>query len=108
MNSNRNSTVGRLIPECQDLSKSIKMSSLVVLVLIVLALILLVAAILCNYLYKTDSTNSSSASEAKEKNKKKLVGALTITSAVLVFLSTFSAIWQYSVASKTVKACLSP
>lgn len=97
---------GRLIPsECANLSRSIKMSSMIVLVLIVLALILLVAAIMCNYLYKTEST-SSSATEAKEKNKKQVVGILTITSTVLVFLATFSAIWQYSVSSKTAKSCL--
>ncbi|AYP97976.1 GrBNV gp95-like protein-like protein [Mauternbach virus] len=105
--SDRLSSTGRLLPsECANLSRSIKMSSMIVLILIVLALILLVAAIMCNYLYKTTDTNASSASEAKEKNKKQVVGILTITSAVFVFLATFSAIWQYSVSSKTAKSCL--
>ncbi|AUQ44021.1 putative gp95-like protein [Esparto virus] len=91
--------------ECANISKSIKVSAMIVLILIVLALILLVSAVLVNYLYKINSSDTASQAD-KEKRKKAIVGGLTITSAVVAFLATFAAFWQMGVASKAVKACI--
>lgn len=95
------------VAECSSLGRSVKLSSMLVLIFIVIAVVLLVAALIYNYSVKAATNDSSDASD-KEKHKKAVIGGLTISSAVFAFLATFAAIWQLSVASKSVKLCLVP
>lgn len=108
MNSTRNlasAALGKITPECQNLGRSIKLSSMVVLIMIIVAVILLVSAIIYNYMKKNDAPDAETI-HATDDTKKKVVGALTITSTVIIFITAFAAIWQMQIASKAVRMCI--
>lgn len=100
-------TVGRvrssLTPECGNLSRSVKLSSLVNLVLGLLAFVMLGAALLYNYMKKIPSGDGSAAAET---SKKKIVGNLTIAGLVTTGLQFVVSVWSYAIASKTINQCL--
>lgn len=97
--------MNKLTPECMNIGSSVKMVSLVTLITIIAAAILLVATIIYNYMKKTDSTDAE-AQKTNEEKKKKVIGALSITGTVIVFLSALSSIWGYSVVSKAANKCI--
>lgn len=97
--------LNKITPECVNIGKSIKMSSTVVLAMIIIALILLISAIIYNYVKKTDSTDTDAQHE-NENKKKKVVGGLSITGTVLVFITALASIWDLSVVSKAANRCI--
>lgn len=108
MNSAKNlgaAALNKITPECINVGKAIKLSSTVVLVMVVIALILLISAIVYNYVKKTESTDTDTQTE-NEDNKKKVVGALSITGTVIVFLSLLASVWDFSVVSKAANRCI--
>lgn len=98
--------LSKLTPECNNLGRSVKTSATLILVMIVIALVLLIAAIIYSYVKKLHTTDASQM-EAEEENKKKVVGILSITSSIVLAITTFVAIWQFNIAAKTVKICMS-
>lgn len=94
--------MAKLTPECNNLGRSIKTSATFVCVMVILALVLLVTAIIYSYVKKVDDTNADASA-----NKKKVVGGLSITASVVLAVTTFIALWQFNVAAKTVKICMS-
>ncbi|ATY70259.1 hypothetical protein [Tomelloso virus] len=99
------SAINKITPECANIGKSVKVVSLVVLIMVIIATILLVAAIIYNYVKKTANDDAEVQAE-NEAKKKKVIGGLSITGAVVVFLSALAAIWEYSVLSKAVHRCI--
>lgn len=107
-------TVGRLrsaaTPECGNLSKSIKISSLITMIVILIAFVLLGTAIGYNYIKKTTTTKAGSTEQdtsMTDDKKKKIVGALNISAVVVLGLALLSGVWEFSVVSRTVNNCLS-
>lgn len=88
-----------LTPECNQLSKSIKLSATVLLVVIGLGLILLVMATFYNYMKKTETTE-------EDNKKEKLIGYLSIASTLIIGVDLLASMWQYSIASRTTAVCL--
>lgn len=95
-----------ITPECSNLSKSIKMSSMFSLILIILTLILLIAAIVYNYVKKTPVGSSVDASK-DEDNKKKVIGGLVITSTVISALAAAISAWSFGIVGKAANTCIS-
>lgn len=94
--------MAKLTPECNNLGRSVKTSASVLCVMVILALVLLVTAIIYSYVKKVDATNTDA-----NANKKKVVGGLSITASIVLAITTFVALWQFNVASKTMKICMS-
>lgn len=90
---------GAITPECGNLSKSIKMASLVSLAFIFICLIILIAAIAFNYLKKVGNSFT-------EEKKRDIINGMLYGAAAIALISTLASVWQYSVAGKTVKSCL--
>lgn len=88
-----------LTPECNQLSKSIKLSAITLMVVIGLALILLVVAIIYNHMKKTTSTEEDS-------KKDKIISYMSIAATVVIGVGLLASMWQYSIASKTTAVCL--
>lgn len=108
MNSQRGlgtAALNKITPECVNVGKAIKTSSMIVLIMIVIALVLLIAAIIYNYVKKTESSDNDVQTE-NEEDKKKVIGGLAITSTVLVFLTALSSVWSLSVVSKAANKCI--
>lgn len=108
MNTAKNlgvNALNKITPECVNIGKSIKLSAAIVLIMVVLAVILLIAAIVYNYVKKTESSDAD-IQAANEAKKKKVVGALTITGAVITFLSGIAALWDFTVVSKAANRCI--
>lgn len=99
------SALNKITPECANIGKTVKMVSIVTLLMIVVAAVLLIAAIIYNYARKTESTDADEQAR-NEESKRKVIGALTITGTVLVFLASLSSVWDYSVVSKAVNKCI--
>lgn len=98
--------MNRIVPECQNIGRSIKTSATVIVVMIVIVLILLVVSILYSYLKKVDASLSQDSVTAQENNKKKVVGGLTITASVLIFITAFVAVYQMSAVSRAARQCI--
>lgn len=100
-------TVGRaklaITPECQNIAKSIKFSSLITIVVVLIAFVLLGAALIYNYVKKIPT--GAEAAE-KEAAKKKVISGLTIASLVVLGISLVVAIWEYAIVSKAADVCL--
>lgn len=94
-----------ITPECSSLSRSIKYVSLISMIIVLVALVILVSGIIYNYMKKVPNGADAAAVEDK---KKKVVGSVTITAAVVVALSLITSIWEYAVVSKTANQCLAP
>jgi len=94
--------LNRLAPECQKTNQSLKTSATIIVIMIVVVLILLVTAILYSYYKKVDGELDNDAMNDK---KKKVVSGLTITSAVLLFLTSFVAVYQLSALSRSLRVC---
>lgn len=92
-----------LTPECGNLTRSIKWSSMIVIIVLLVAFILLIGAIIYNYVKKIPSDTNQKDNENK---KKKIVGGMTIGSVVVLGIGLISSIWQYTAVSKTSKLCL--
>lgn len=92
-----------LTPECTGLTKSIKVSSAIVIVVIFIAFVLLTAAVVYNYVKQIKNDADKDSNDAK---KKKLVGGMTISSIVVLGVALLSSIWQYTAVSRTSKLCL--
>lgn len=90
---------GAITPECSNLSKSIKMTSLLSLIFIVICMIILVVAISFNYFKKVGTGFT-------EDKKRSVLNGMLYGAAGVALISTLVSIWQYSVAAKTVKSCL--
>lgn len=97
--------INRIVPECQNIGRSIKTSATVIVVMIVIVLILLVVSILYSYLKKIDTSPSLDVT-AQETHKKKVVGGLTITASVLIFITAFVAVYQMSAVSRAARQCI--
>lgn len=95
----------RIVPECQNIGRSIKTSATVIVVMIVIVLILLVVSILYSYLKKIDATLTLDVA-SQESHKKKVVGGLTITASVLIFITAFVAVYQMSAVSRAARQCI--
>nr|AJZ73139.1 hypothetical protein [Venturia canescens] len=85
-----------ITPECSHLGKSIKISSTFVIVMIAIGMILMIAALIIN----------SEDDGGRPEDKETKLNGVTITSAVVVGLASLAAIWQFSVAARTVRTCL--
>lgn len=92
-----------LTPECSNLTRSIKASSMLVIFVILAAFILLTAAVVYNYVKKIPTGTNQ---ESEENKKKKVVGGMTIASIVILGVAVLSSIWQYTAVSRTSKLCL--
>lgn len=97
--------LARSVPECQSIGRSIKTSSTIIVVLLVLALIVMVICILYSYMKKLGETTSSDY-QLRDKEKKRVIGGLSITSSVLIFIAAFVAVYQMSPISKAVRQCI--
>lgn len=98
-----------LTPECENLSKSLKLTSLITLVLTSIATILLLVAIIYNYVKRSKGTTRADAGTSNstdEEKTAKIVGALSISGSVAVALTFLLKIWDFTVAAKTAKTCL--
>jgi hypothetical protein len=99
-----------ITPECENLTKSLKWSSLFSLILLTISLILLFVAVIYNYVKKT-TVNSSGGGQApsqdEEEKKQKVIAGLSITSVISVSIAFLIKIWDFTIATKTVKTCLS-
>lgn len=92
-----------ITPECQNISKSVKFSALVVIVIVLVAFVLLAAAMIYNYTKKIPAGTNADAAEA---SKKKVISGLTIASLVVLGLSLLVSLWQYAIVSKAVDTCI--
>lgn len=92
-----------ITPECNNLSRSIKNISMFNMILLFISLVVLLGAVLYNYLKKVPSGTDAGTVENK---KKKVVGAATITSTVLLAISFLTSVWDYVIAAKTANQCL--
>lgn len=85
--------------ECEAAKNSLKSSSTIILVMVIVVVILLVGAIVYNMIKRdTDS-------EGDAISKKRIVGGLSITSAVVLVLTVFAVFWNRSLTS-TVVQCM--
>src|SRR3981189_3427420 len=93
---------GLMTPECNNLSKSTKVSFTVVLVLTALALIILVSGAGVWYLMANDAGGTTSN---PEKKKETVLKALGYTAVALNSLCVLIGLWGYSVLSQQISAC---
>ena len=96
MNSVRNRLGG---DDTEGLGKNIRISAVVLMIMVVLSLIFLVSAIVYAYM------KSGLEGAAKDKATK-IYGGLAITSAVIIFLTSFVCIWQIGIAANVADKCL--
>lgn len=92
-----------ITPECANLSKGVKVSSLIAIVVVLIAFVLLGSALIYNYTKKIPE--GSEAANA-DKKKKRIIGGLAIASVIALGISLVVDIWQYVIASKAVNQCL--
>lgn len=101
------SVVGRVrsaaTPECSNLSRGVKFSSLITIVVVLVAFVLLGSALIYNYTKKVPDGNDAAATD---KKKKQIIGGLTIASVVMLGVSLIVAIWQYVIVAKAMNQCL--
>jgi uncharacterized protein YpmB len=90
-------------PECANLSKGVKFSSLIAIVVVLIAFVLLGSALIYNYTKKIPEGTEAAAAD---KKKKQIIGGLTIASVVALGVSLVVDIWQYVIVSKAVNQCL--
>lgn len=92
-----------ITPECQNIAKSIKFSSLLTIFVVLVAVILLASALIYNYVKKIPTGTNAGEGEA---TKKKVVGGLTIASLVVLVISLLTSIWEYAVVAKAADTCI--
>jgi hypothetical protein len=113
-----------LSPECDNLSKTVKMTSLISLVVLVIAFLLIVFALLYNYMQKphsnpvisnptaTDRQQQQPAMEDAHDNntmtdkQQKLLHGMSIATSAAVVIDLIAKLWDYKVSAKTIKLCL--
>lgn len=102
-----------IIPECNNLGRTIKMSSWLVVISLLIALVMLIIAVIYTYVKKTSNSSNDGSSTSQyavgdtdEDKKNKIIGGLSITGIVFVALSVFVAIWSATIAAKTTNTCL--
>lgn len=108
--------MNKLSVECPNLGKSIKFSSGLALIMVSIALLFLVASILYEYLKKVEVIsgglgpgeigNAPAPHGITATKKRKVVGGLAITSAVILFLSMIISVYQFAISSKNVNNCI--
>jgi len=91
-------------PECENLGRTIKSVSVLLIIFIVVTVVLLIVAISYNYM-KKGATDADHAAE-EEARKGKIIGGLSITGALTACISMIMSVWLTSVAGKMTAQCL--
>nr|AHW98258.1 GrBNV_gp95-like protein [Nilaparvata lugens endogenous nudivirus] len=92
-------------PECENLSKTIKLSSLGSLILISIVVILMFVVIIIQYMVKKKTSDPPQMLEEKKKTTT-WISALSLASFVVAVLLLFVTMWDVTVVSKTTNNCL--
>lgn len=92
-----NSRFDKIMPECTNILKSVKVSSMVMIGLLLIAVVLLFGAVLYGWLYKPKAGD--------EDKKTKILNTLTISGSILSLISLLAAFWTMSVSSRAINLC---
>lgn len=96
-----------ITPECANLSKTIKLSALILLILITVMIVILLSALAYNHMKKTTGVGLTEAEEVEEEAKKtKVISSLSSTNVGVMAMALVASIWLNSSAAKTAKTCL--
>lgn len=108
MNSVKNlgsMALSKITPECVNVGRSIKLTSIFSMCLVLVCLIFLISVIIYNYIKKTDSTDADIQKENEDK-KRKVQGGILITTTVTLALTLLVSVWGVSVVSKAANRCI--
>jgi len=103
--------LNKITPQCENLHKTIKLASFITLALTSVVLVLLLAAIIYNYVLKNDTPAPTlrageETDTTTEDKKKKIIGGLTISAAIIGLVSVLSSLWSAMIGAKTAKTCI--